>query len=250
MTIMKQAMAQQIIHLMKKSHVPKVVIAKSSISGKNQAGAGRGVFARCDVSAEEVPMVMCLYPGVYTPGLPMGCAECEYLANQTPPSNYGSAIDENAYILNLALMGGYIDGCALESQFDGKEALDGNPSACGHLINHDVAMKNIDVIAFAWDEVNGLDDAFIDNADESSSSYSVPNELRTDASPWYYDTLLDDLVSFPGKGQTSPPRSMLCGAAMVLTAPILQGKELLLDYGLKEPYPTWAREWYQGSSTK
>ena len=229
----------------------------------------RGVFARYDISAKDVPMAMCLYPGIYTPGLPFGVdVDAEYLANQAAPSSYcpssaASTIDENAYILNLTLMGGYIDGCAVshyEYDSDGNNVatvplLNINPSACGHLINHSAVRKNVDVLAFAWEEVTtGRREAVFGGVvkrDDDSSYYSVPNELRADGSHWYYDTCLDEVISFPskGKGHTPLPRTMLCGAAMILTAPVSQGEELLLDYGLKEPYPTWTKGWYEGSST-
>ena len=225
----------------------------------------RGVFARYDISAKDVPMVMCLYPGIYTPGLPFGVdVDAEYLANQSAPSNYCSAastIDENAYILNLTLMGGYIDGCALshyENDADGNNVatvLNINPSACGHLINHSAVRKNVDVLAFAWEEVTTRrrEAVFggVVKRDDNSSYYSVPNELRADGSHWYYDPCLDEVISFPSKskGHTPLPRTILCGAAMILTASLSQGEELLLDYGLKEPCPTWAKGWYEGSST-
>lgn len=202
-------------------------------------------------------MVMCLYPGIYTPGLPLAacCADdaAEYLANQSPPSNVGSSIDNNAYIMNVTLMGGYIDGCALTSQYNNNKdnMLDTNPSACGHLINHDSVRKNVDVVAFAWDEIitkeRRVDDNVILNnhLNDESYYYPIPNELRADATPWYYDTLLHKIISFPSKEDTPLSHSLLCGAAIVLTAPISQGEELLLDYGLKKPYPVWAKEWYQ-----
>jgi hypothetical protein len=200
----------------------------------------RGVFAKHDVSSNEVPMVMCLYPGIYSPGIPIHAVGCaEYLANQ-----YGSDIEENAYIMNLTC-GGYIDGRALDSQYD-KEALDSNPSACGHMINHAIE-SNIDVLSFPWDVLTESG-AFMAIRDDSH--FSLPNEVRADASPWYYDTLLDELVRFPNQEQTPLPETMACGAAMILTTPISQGEELLLDYGLKAPYPTWAKGWYQGPSTK
>ena len=55
---------------------------------------------------------MCLYPGIYTPGIPAGYLshEVEYLGNKSPPSNYGRDITDNAYIMNLNSCGGYIDG--------------------------------------------------------------------------------------------------------------------------------------------
>jgi hypothetical protein len=202
---------------------------------------------------------MCLYPGIYTPGLPLAAcccadddADAEYLANQSPPSNVGSSIDNNAYIMNVTLMGGYIDGCALTSQYNinnKDKMLDTNPSACGHLINHDSVRKNVDVVAFAWDEIiTGRrvgDDVTLNNHFDDELYYPIPNELRADATPWYYDTLLHKIISFPSQDDTPLSPSLLCGAAIVLTAPISQGEELLLDYGLKKPYPVWAKEWYQ-----
>lgn len=210
----------------------------------------RGGFTKLNVSSNDVPMVMCLYPGIHTPGLPLACCadDAEYLANQSPPSNVGSSIDNNAYIMNVTLMGGYIDGCALTSQYNNKDnMLDRNPSACGHLINHDSVRKNVDVLAFAWDEVitERRDNDVIMSHKDDESYYPIPNELRADASPWYYDTSLDKIISFPSREQTPLSHSLLYGAAIVLIAPISQGEELLLDYGLKKPYPVWAKDWYQ-----
>ena len=62
---------------------------------------------------------MCLYPGVYTPGIPIhAMGRAEYLASLSPPSNYGTDIELNSYIMNVD-SGGYIDGAALTSQYDG-----------------------------------------------------------------------------------------------------------------------------------
>ena len=210
------------------------------------------MFTKLNVSSNDVPMVMCLYPGIYTPGLPLACCadDAEYLANQSPPSNAaGSSIDNNAYIMNVTLMGGYIDGCALKSQYNNKEnMLDMNPSACGHLINHDSVRKNVDVVTFAWDQLitkRRDNDVTLNNNLDDESYYQIPNELRADATPWYYDTSLDEIISFPSREHTPLSHSLLCGAAIVLTAPISRGEELLLDYGLKKPYPNWAAKWYQ-----
>ena len=211
------------------------------------------MFTKWNVSTNDVPMVMCLYPGIYTPGLPLACCadDAEYLANQSPPSNAGSSsIDNNAYIMNVTLMGGYIDGCALKSQYNNKDSnmLDMNPSACGHLINHDSVRKNVDVVTFAWDQLitKRRDNDVTPNYNlDDESYYQIPNELRADATPWYYDTSLDEIISFPSREHTPLSHSLLCGAAIVLTTPISRGEELLLDYGLKKPYPNWAAEWYQ-----
>ena len=154
----------------------------------------RGVFSQKKVSSNELPMVMCLYPGIYTRGIPIHAMQtAEYLANRSPPSNYGLDIGENAYIMNLNNCGGYIDGCALESQYGEYDALDINPSACGHLVNHDAARSNVEVISFAWDELVGNDETMMSTKEDH---FALPNELRANGFPWYYDTALDKLVSF------------------------------------------------------
>jgi len=245
---MKKSLANQIICLLKRSHTPRVTVSESTITGRNRARAGRGVFSKQSVSPDELPMVMCLYPGIYTPGIPihaMGCS-AEYLANQSPPSNYGSDIGENAYIMNLATCGGYIDGCALESQYDQNDVLDSNPSACGHLVNHDAVTSNVEEFSFVWGELADHDAQSVHLKREEY--FSIPNELRADGSPWYYDIKSDQLVLFPNRDETPLLRKMVCGIALLLTNPISQNEELLLNYGLKEPHPLWAQGWYNGST--
>ena len=58
-------------------------------------------------------------------------------------------MEENAYILNLQLVGGYLDG---ESLTKGRP-LDANPSACGHLINHSLTLSNVDFESFVWSDM-------------------------------------------------------------------------------------------------
>lgn len=209
----------------------------------------RGVFSARDITSSELPKVMCLYPGIHTPGIPIhAMGRAEYLASLSPPSNYGTDIELNAYIMNVDA-GGYIDGVALTSQYDGDcTALDVNPSACGHLVNHDAAENNVEVYSFTWEDI------FTTTTEEDASTqnefYSIPNELRADGTPWYYDTVLDKLVSFECNDEQSfVSQKMVCGVALVLTKPVSQGDELLLDYGLKEPYPFWAKYWYNGGSS-
>lgn len=122
---------------------------------------GRGVFSKQSISTEDLPMVMCLYPGIYTPGLPIhmlgAASSCSavYLANKSPPSNYGTDINDNAYIMNLSC-GGYIDGYALNCQrreVTNNYVLNSNPSACGHLINHHSVRNNVEVHSFVWDDI-------------------------------------------------------------------------------------------------
>jgi len=49
----------------------------------------------------------------------------------------------------------YIDGCALKSQYNdtNNALLDSNPSACGHLVNHDTLKKNVKILSFDSREV-------------------------------------------------------------------------------------------------
>jgi hypothetical protein len=182
---------------------------------------------------------MCLYPGVYSPPLPIYAAPTSvYLANQSPPSySYsGKLMHENAYIMNLQSCGGYIDGCALKSHYLA------NPSACGHLVNHDAVNSNVEVFSFRWDEVMQHRDD--DDEEEAKDHFSIPNETRRDGSPWYFDEFLQELVRFPSPIDRVDANSSTCGAALVLTTPVSEGEELFLDYKLKEPLPEWARDWY------
>ena len=230
---------KQILSLLKKSHEALVKVSESSIPG-----AGKGVFSKNAVLRNEVPKVACLYPGVYTPGIPIHAAvnaldssPNQYLANGVPPS--GVLFDENAYIMNLQVCGGYIDACALTNQSGGR--MDENPAACGHFINHCTLKNNVEVIPFFWDDVL-YQKAAVDDADQY---YPLPNSPRTDGSPWYFDGLQQEIVFFEGTEQESKSTQawLECGASMVITKPLESEEELLLDYGLKAPYPKWA-EWY------
>ena len=93
-------------------------------------------------------------------------------------------------------VGGYIDGCAFTSQYDTTDdSLDINPSAVGHLVNHDSTESNVDVISFAWDDIlsDERQDTSITRTNEDY--FAIPNELRADCSPWYFDTVLDSILS-------------------------------------------------------
>lgn len=153
---------------------------------------------------------------------------------------------------DLNSVGGYIDGCAFTSQYDTTDdSLDINPSAVGHLVNHDSTESNVEVISFAWDDI--LSDERQDTSITRRTNedyFAIPNELRADCSPWYFDTVLDEIVYFrtPDEETLSLPYKLLCGAALVSSAPICKGEELLLDYGLKKDageYPAWAKKWYK-----
>lgn len=315
------ALAQQIRHLLQKSHTPKVRVSQSTIHPE----AGKGVVSTSTVSpSHDVPVALCLYPGVYTPGLPShvrmaadASADPVYLAGVRPPSFYsghsvgggkagsnvesknngesddkyedknwgqsvegGLEMEDNAYVMNLQDCGGYIDGCALVDRHGAR--LEVNPSACGHLVNHDSAVSNTAVVSFHWSHVfAGIDavpqngvavqdgDASMEksmlqleesNMEESDEFHSPPNELRMDGSPWYFDGVEQRIVNFPTmmgdsksnsmanhseEGAHDAPRQFLCGAALIVTKPIAKGEELLLDYKLRAPYPRWAMEWYK-----
>ena len=168
----------QIWNLLKREHMPLVHVGTS-----NTVGAGSGVFSR--QSIDTIPTAMCLYPGIYTPGMPPYATQ--YLANQVPPSFYtsqrgkeGPNMHENAYIMNLQSCGGYIDGWTIKSQYDG-EKLDANHSACGHLINHHARDHNTSVYSFCWNDVlehNTQTKSARRGGDESH--FQLPNEMLSD----------------------------------------------------------------------
>ena len=63
-------------------------------------------------------------------------------------------------------------------------------------------------------------------------------------SPWYYDGIEEKVVRFSSSAASGTQSSTCCGAALILTSSVAKGDELLLDYGLREPLPKWARDWY------
>ena len=229
-------------YLLHRHHAPLVEVRSSNIPG-----AGLGVFVKRPI---EKGRVVCLYPGIYTPGLPKHAAESEEsmnLADVVSPS--GGEIENNAYILNLSIPGGYIDGAALTGidRWSLEERrLDENPSACGHLLNHSSSASNVEMVSFQWREVE--DDIEYNEKDRMQ----CPNELRADGSPWYLDGFTGKIVPFPsladvrqaeGKQSVEP---LLYGAAFCSQQDLSEGTEVLLDYQLKgPPYPPWAAEWYE-----
>jgi hypothetical protein len=246
------SISQQIRYLLRKSHVPRVKVQASAIPG-----AGTGVYYAEQQQQQQqseslfggfCPRIVCLYPGIYTPGMPiMSSSTCsddgipnEYLANGIPPS--GIPFQQNAYVMNLQDCGGYIDGCALTSLYDGRQ-LDANPSACGHLVNHCYSRPNVELISFVWDDVDS------GRSSASSSSMPLPNCFRGGGGPWYYDSFEQKIVRFPyvkSRLDETNWSHLLCGAALALSKPVEYGDELMLDYGLRAPYPEWAFEWYSG----
>ena len=170
----KQRIHEQICSLLKRNHKPLVQVGKSNIPG-----AGSGVFSRqCHDDDMTLPTVMCLYPGIYTSGLPPYATE--YLANLLPPSyqrGKGPNMQDNAYIMNLQSCGGYIDGLSLSSQYNDAKKLNANHSACGHLINHHALNHNTSVYSFSWGEVL----KYSNNQTRNEKDYfPLPNEIRSD----------------------------------------------------------------------
>eukprot|EP00980_Cylindrotheca_fusiformis_P027836 scaffold22560_cov135-Cylindrotheca_fusiformis.AAC.47 len=220
--ILNPRVVKQIRRMVEKNHSPTVEVRKSCVSG-------RGVFALAPVYDEMLPMVACLYPGIYTPGMPFVDSVDsgnEYLADLIPPS--GVPLERNEYIMNLQIMGGYIDGASLVG--NNNRRLDANPSACGHLVNHDSSTANTCFISFAWDHI------FVGSIE--ANQCELPNETRSDDSPWYFDGHIQRIKRFDN------PCASVCGGAIVISKKVDVGDELLLDYRLKKPYPAWAKEWY------
>lgn len=226
--VRQASLLSDVRYLIHRHHSPLVEIRPSFIPN-----AGQGVFV--NKRPIEKGRVVCLYPGIYTPGLPKHIAEYEesvYMANEVPPSG---DMENNAYILNLSSAGGYIDGAALIGT-DGRR-LDENLSACANLVNHS-PKSNVEMVAFEWSKV--LEEVNYDD----KHLMSCPNELRADGSPWYYDGLTGKIVKFP----SSPERfeSILYGAAFCSVTDLERGEEVLLNYKLKgPPYPDWAEDWYE-----
>lgn len=250
MAILSGSFRKQVCHLLQKTHTPRVAVRRSQVPG-----AGKGVFYVGHRDEDSnLPKVLCLYPGIYTPPLPlvstgiMGSQEDNnelmdaYLAKHMPPSQV--PLEENAYILNLETVGGYLDGCALHSV--GKSSrLDASPSACGHLVNHYRSTgdkPNVKVISFRWNDVLGQE------FDDEMTISDLPNDMRCDGSPWYFDIITQDVVYFPRweEEQTRVLHPLVAGAAIVsINDRLRDGQELFLDYQLRsDDLPKWAIDWY------
>lgn len=165
---------------------------------------GRGVF-----TTERIPpgTWTCLYPGVYTPGMPPFGEE--YLATEWPPSEVPP--QQNEYILNID---GYLDGLTAPEKVEAP--------AVGHLVNHSSQSANVEIISFVWPFENNI------------------NTMRLpDNAPWYY--YQGNVVRFTEENTSTFVR----GAALSTLCWIDCDEELLLNYKLKHPLPAWARLWYE-----
>ncbi|KAG7338136.1 hypothetical protein IV203_034361 [Nitzschia inconspicua] len=301
MLLMTESLRRNICRLLEKSHIPRVAVRPSQLPG-----AGNGVYYvnsgnpnhdddDDDDDDDERQEVLCLYPGVYTPPLPsvlynnpaaagILCNQEDnnelldtYLAKYLPPSQVD--MDDNGYIMNLETVGGYIDGLALHSSNNGDSCsssssisrLDASPSACGHLINHYRPFHdkpNVTMISFLWKDVL-QEDHFLHDYDHRRY-HQLPNVMRCDGSPWYFDIISQSTVHFPDRHDDSSFRHnstttvlhpLLAGAAIVSVVGagrtdddtmyrsrrrLETDQELVLDYRLNiKKLPNWAKDWYQ-----
>jgi hypothetical protein len=192
----------------------------------------------------------------------------------------------NAYILNLGpeVNGGYIDGSPPSTMTTIPEDFKSNgqspsrdddpsdmtttalstphnnPAWCGHLINHCGRDRrdNVEVKSFLW--VHALDEQQLfssvmrqfsgDNGGNDENVLRIPNTMRLDGSPWYFDTVSQKTVMLPKPHQRFQVASVLpmfAGAAIVAKdgQTLEPGDELFLHYRLRgPPYPDWAAGWY------
>jgi len=228
-----KSLLSDVRYLLHRHHAPLVEVRPSYIPN-----AGMGVFVTRPI---EKGRVICLYPGIYTPGLPMHAAESE---DSVFVGASDGDMESNAYILNMTIPGGYMDGRALVGE-EGRH-LDDNPSACGHLVNHSSSASNVEMVSFSWRKVQDEMDC------NDKNVIPLPNELRADGSPWYLDGFTGEIVPFPSpvddrrEGDSNTDvEPLLCGAAFCSQQDLEQGTEILLDYQLKgPPYPKWAEDWY------
>lgn len=233
------------IHLLNKrdrfSIPPRVRVKSSSIQN-----AGQGVFATTDL---EKFSPLCLYPGVYTPPLPFpyiggedSTDEYVYLANE-------SIQDDNEYVLNLNDIGGYID--ANNHEYRGADDLEYNHGAVGHLVNHGKGEQaNVDVLSFHWNQLLNKD---VMDQIKSDSLHNIPNTMRNDGTAWFLDSRTGEINYFHESNGTKVKMESICynntipiaGAVLYASKKIKEGQELFLNYKLKPPYPSWARDWIE-----
>ena len=286
---------QQVHDILLKSHVPRVAVQPSQI-----VGAGNGVFyvnpddnesTSCSDEEHEhqqhqdqspqdqhQPTVLCLYPGIYTPGLPSHIVDGEtssmYLASNEEEDETGAltpsgiSFQDNAYILNVPVpYNGYIDGNdttttvmnSTSSSSIGEGARLLLSKFCGHHINHapspnkprtssDSSRKsssspaaNVRVVGFQWNDVRQVirgnllqlqqqqeldrrrchhdsygqhhQEDYDDDTTTTATSFEdftiqqyyhrIPNSIRNDGTPWYYDPYQQEIIFFPTSTSSS-----------------------------------------------
>lgn len=210
--------------LLDRSARPTVTVASSQLEG-----AGRGVFTTMPIS-QGTPV--CLYPGIFSPGLPLGGVfpdddnNTVFLGSTSLPSGVDPP-ESNAYIMNLRDVGGYIDGLATAGLVD-----DNNPHAVAHLVNHSSQVPSVKVVSFWWHEI-----LHKTCNEDKESLYNIPNKRRCDGTPWFFHH-----NEMKYHQETSP----CAGAVFCALRDLAENEEIFLDYGLQEPLPQWAEAWYIG----
>jgi hypothetical protein len=213
---LSESLKREIRSLLRRSASPRVKVAASRLPA-----GGRGVFTVEPVVPKGA--ALCLYPGIYTPGLPLWeMGDTVYLGGTSLPSGV-YPVEHNAYILNLQTAGGYLDGLAIEDLAE-------NPQTCAHLVNHSKKDANVHVVSFVWHQVMGDDG-------DKSDTYALPNRRRSDGTPWFLRNY-DEMVRFE-------PNEHPCGGAIFCASrDLTENEELYFDYKLQPPLPAWARDWY------
>ena len=232
-TFLSPPFRQSIRRLLRRSAKPYVKVAPSQLEG-----AGRGVFTNIQI---EQGTPICLYPGIFSPGLPRAFSDATFLGGAGLPSGVRPP-ETNAYIMNLKNVGGYIDGLATSGCDDDKS----NPHAIGHLVNHSSHQPNVEVFSFWWHEVctgnteDECDEEVMANNNITHGggrTYGIPNSRRCDGTPWFFH---NGEIKLHEKGETTP----CAGAVFCALRGLNENEEIYLDYGLQEPLPVWAKGWY------
>lgn len=240
---MNRYWCSQTIRLLRKDLSPQVKIGKSSV-------AGSGVFAAKTVKAGDA---LCLYGGIYTPAPPA----IDAAGDTFMTIFHDDDLSSNEYILNTTSVGGYIDGAPLKQEIDMSGKNDYS-YASGYLVNHppDGSPPNAVVLSFRWwDVFVGIDKR------SDWDLYPIPNQRRSDGTPWYLCPSTGEIISHPPPSERdggdlgaimtdtgslySSMSASLAGALVIAAHELQEGEEIFFDYALRPPFPPWAREWFQ-----
>lgn len=212
----------QIQTLLRRSIGPILQVDSSSMNG-----AGLGVFATKPIARDAA---VCLYPGIFSPGLPRAFSDATYFGNTILPSGVVPP-EMNAYILNLKSVGGFLDGLATTTE------MTQNPAACAQLVNHNRDRCNVHVISFWWHDVLDCQTSESSWGTGDAVFYAIPNRRRCDGAPWFFHR--EHMIYYNEKERTTP-----CAGAVFCASRDIDDEELFLDYGLQQPLPPWAEGWY------
>lgn len=222
--------------LLQKTDKSRVRIDKSTIPN-----AGNGVYTATPVKKHEA---LCFYPGEYSPPLPDSFISGIANEHSTPvylaKDSHDFDLEENAYVMNLQDVGGYIIGDVDQINSDGnQDTIDSIEYASGHLVNHPSKQldqsANVRILSFLWDDI-------LEEDIEDENLHQIPTHVRTDGSAWYLDPNEGSITHFSEK-QHSVNQTKLAGAVLYAEKDIETNQELFLDYQLQSPFPSWAKDW-------